>query len=415
MKWYNSILTKISLIFLLAIVGICTVLFLFAVHERQKELGNMERFARFAIHSSFNKKSKTLDFQNLKTMGLIPIKNKQLKSKILAKYNFFITKHKSTTMMEQMMGRMIHLNIKAIAFKRNIYILLKQKNGENIIFSTPFKKEIFSTFLFPIIFILLVILLYIAIIRSILPLYSLRKKIKLFANGNYDIDCKSKNKDEIGILSNDFDSAVKKIKNLRDSRQLFLRNIMHELKTPIVKGKFVAEMSQEQNFKKILQNIFMRQENLIEEFSRIEKLSANELKISKQEYLIEDLVDFAIDLLNHDINQTEKHITSVKIFVDFELFGTALKNLLDNGINYSEDKRVCISNDKEKIVISNIGKALEFPLERYCEPYFLEGKKQKSSRGLGFGLYIVCHVIKLHNMTIEYTREENKNLFTIKL
>ncbi|MFK5882027.1 MAG: ArsS family sensor histidine kinase [Sulfurospirillum sp.] len=411
MKWYHSIITKISLIFLLAIFGVLAILFLLANHRTQKNLENAEQFARFAIHSSYNMTKRKLDFKNLKNSGLTIVKNQKIKRVILSR-KIFLRNHKPyANMMQRMMG----LNIRATIFKKKIYIILREKNRKTIVFKTPFKKETFSPFFISALSILLVILLYIAIIKNILPLYALKKKIKQFANGDYEIDCQSKNQDEIGVLANEFNEAVKKIKSLRDSRQLFLRNIMHELKTPIAKGKFAVEITQDKNLKHALQNIFNRQEYLIDEFARIEKLNANELQLDIKEYLLEDIIDFAQDILNHNNTQIIKNLSPVKLLVDFELFGTAIKNLLDNGINYSSDSKVMISNNHKIITISNKGEKLEFPLQNYAEPYFLKGKKQKSSRGLGFGLYIVWHILKLHNMKIRYKRENDINVFEILL
>ena len=45
--------------------------------------------------------------------------------------------------------------------------------------------------------------------------------------------------------------------------------------------------------------------------------------------------------------------------------------------------------------------------------YLLEIKKQKSARGLGFGLFITWHVIRLHGMRLEYKREGEMNHFII--
>jgi two-component system OmpR family sensor kinase len=88
---------------------------------------------------------------------------------------------------------------------------------------------------------------------------------------------------------------------------------------------------------------------------------------------------------------------------------------LDNGLNYAHDGKVTLSNDEKTITISNHANALEFPLERYAEPYFLEGKRQKSSRGLGFGLFITWHVIRLHGFKITYHHNNHTNFFTIFL
>lgn len=410
MKWFHSLITKITLIFALALIGIIAISFIFLTHERQKELDNMEQIARYALHSSYNPQSREFDFKNLENFGFFLLKDQKLQTELLKRDKEI----KKIPPSPKNMRNMMRLRLKAITHERKIYILMKTKEDTDLIFLSPFEKELFPTLLFPLISISLVILLYIAIIKSIIPIYDLRKKVKIFANGNYDFECKSTNKDEIGVLTNEFHSAVQKIKKLRDSRQLFLRNIMHELKTPLTKGKFVTELIEEEKQQKLLQNIFSRQEYLLEEFSRIEKLSADELKLNVATYNLEDIVDFSLDILNFDPLHVEKNITPLKIEADFELFGTALKNLLDNGIKYSPSNQVFLSNTQDTISISNVAPALEFELEKYAQPYFLEGKKQKSSRGLGFGLFITWHIIKLHNMDLLYERENDKNIFTIK-
>jgi len=409
LKWYHSIITKISLIFALAIIGIIALLFAFAQNQKTIELDNMEKFARVVIHNSFDRKSKKISLEKLNQHGFSLVKDKKLKA-IISTNIGYQNQHKK--MMNNFRGGN-RFGIKAVAFKRFIYITVKYPAKELIILKSSFEKEFLPTLILPIIAILFVLFLYIAIIKSILPLYSLKNKIKEFADGNYDIDCKSNKKDEIAILSNEFDTTVKKIKKLRDSRQLFLRNIMHEFKTPITKGKLVSEMLEDSTYQDTLKNLFRRQESLLDDFSKIEKLSADELKINTQQYNLQDIVDFSLDILSHDKELVNSDLSAMSLHVDFELFATAIKNLLDNGINYSDNKSVKITSNENKIIISNTGKALEFPLDRYSEPYFLDGSKQKSSRGLGFGLYITWHVIRLHNMTLSYQREAEENIFTI--
>ena len=409
MKWHHSLITKVSLIFALALLGIGTVFFSFMEHEKSKDLRQMLDYSHMAVRSAFDNVSKTLDTVKLEELGFVLVTDKALKEKLLA-----LPTPPKPYPMKHMQER-FRFGIDAVAHGRFIYTILTRKESDAIVFQTPFEKEFFPRILFPLIVFGLVIALYIGIIRSLLPLKSLRNQIKAFANGDYEITCKSSKKDEIAALANEFDNAVKKIKSLRDARQLFLRNIMHELKTPITKGKLAAEMIEEGSYATILRNAFKRQEALLEEFTRIEKLSADELKLDIKPYHIEDIVDFALDILEDKKEKITCKLTPTTLNVDFELFGVALKNLLDNGINYATDGKVCIENDLHSITISNTAPALEFELERYGEPYFLEGKKQKSSRGLGFGLFITWHVIRLHGMKIEYTHQGEVNCFTISL
>ena len=402
MRWYNSLIVKITIIFALAFIGIGAVMYIIHTQAKEFELNSTRMLTRAILDSAYNKKTHTLNIKALTKAKYKLITDKNLKQHILKKRKSLPKRGRNNR----------RLFIKTMIYDYNIYVIIKN----NLIFKAPHRSKIRPRILLPITAVLLVLFLYILTIKSILPLYSLRQKVKEFADGNYDIDCKSEKKDEIGILSNEFDKSVKKIKKLRDSRQLFLRNIMHELKTPITKGKLACAMLENSTYLTTLKNVFRRQEALLNEFARIEKLSANEVALNKEIYSLQDILDYALDILNHKKNSVTYNLFPMNLYVDFELFGTAIKNLLDNGINYSTDLHVEIKSTKDdKIIISNSGKELEFPLLKYSEPYFLEGKKQKNLRGLGFGLFITTNIINLHNAKIEYNRQNNRNVFTINV
>ena len=401
MKWYNSLITKITLIFILAFIGAGAVIYIIHTQIQEFEINNTKMYTKAILNSSYDKKTNTININNLVKAGYIQIKDEKLKHEILKNRKFVPKRVMSSR----------HFRVKTISNRGNIYIILQK----DLVFKAPHQKRALPQVLMPISAVMLILFLYIATIRSILPLYDLRQKVKKFADGDYEVDCHSDKKDEIGILSNEFDNGIKKIKKLRDSRQLFLRNIMHELKTPITKGKLSCEMIEDSTYQEILKNVFRRQETLLNEFARIEKLSANELDINTKKYALQDIVDFSLDIINHKPSNVTCRLTPMSLHVDFELFATSLKNLIDNGINYSDDKHVIVESNATQIIISNSGKELEFPLERYAEPYFLDAKKAKSSRGLGFGLFITLNVIRLHNMKIEYNRKNDRNVFTINV
>ena len=303
-----------------------------------------------------------------------------------------------------------------LKFENDHYLYIETKYSSLLLKDEdyqPYRYDLIKI-IFGVVFVIIIIA-YVLTLRKLKPLRTLKRQMDRFAKGDLEIDCKTDGEDEIAQVSNAFHNAVAQINKLNQSRQLFLRNIMHELKTPITKGRISAEMLENATYQSILQNVFSRQEALLEEFSRIEKLSADELKLDIQTYRIDDVVDFALDILEDKKEYITCNLTPISLHVDFELFGVVLKNLLDNGLNYAMDNHVTLSNDTKSITISNQGVALEFPLERYGEPYFLEGKKQKTSRGLGFGLFIVWHIVRLHGMEISYQREGDYNHFIITL
>lgn len=256
------------------------------------------------------------------------------------------------------------------------------------------------------------IFLYLTTLQKLKPLKTLRLKVENFGDEEFDIECASSNKDEISLLANEFDKSAKKLKKLKESRNIFIRNIMHELKTPITKGKFLTQLPQTEENTQVMQKVFYRLEALINEFASIEELMSSKKRLEKKEYYLADVIDNAVDLLMCDEESVTQVYENIKIDVDFKLFSIALKNLIDNGIKYSVDKKVIIKTQDEKIVFENRGKELHFPLEEYYEPFF-RGENVKSNQSFGLGLYIVKSILNANDYKLIYLYEDGVNRFIL--
>ncbi len=264
--------------------------------------------------------------------------------------------------------------------------------------------------IFSIVF-LLIISLYLWIVKSLKPLSVLKKKIKTFSEGNLDIQCTSDKNDEIAEVANEFDHAVTMIRELLQSRQLFLRAIMHELKTPIAKGRLMSEMLPDEKNKARMHSIFERLNLLIDEFAKIEKITSKNFKLNIKPYKMSDLLEASIDML---MVENPARLITVKIKkdyivkADFELFTLVIKNLLDNAIKYSTNKHVTVIINENRIEVINKAKALKEPLENYFKPF------HSSKSGLGLGIYIVKSILDIHHMTLKYRHEEGENIFIVE-
>ncbi len=280
-------------------------------------------------------------------------------------------------------------------------LILENKNKVKF----PIKRAIIFSIVF-----LLIILLYLWIMKSFRPLSELKSKIQTFSKGNLDINCKSDKEDEIAEVANEFDHAVTMIRELLHSRQLFLRAIMHELKTPIAKGRLVSEMLEDEKNKARMHSIFERLNLLIDEFAKIEKITSRNFDLTIKPYRMSDLVEASTDML---MIENPKRLITTKIEkdysveVDFELFTLVVKNLLDNGIKYSTDKHIVVVISENKLEIINHADALNEPLENYFKPF------HTSKKGLGLGLYIVKSILDIHQMELDYRHEDGKNIFTV--
>ena len=258
---------------------------------------------------------------------------------------------------------------------------------------------------------LLLLLLYLWIIRSLQPLSELKEKIKTFSEGNLDIECKSDRNDEIAAVANEFDHAVETIRELIRSRQLFLRAIMHELKTPIAKGRLISEMLQDEKQKKRLERIFVRLNLLIDEFAKLEQLTSKNFHLLMKPYLASKLLDRGVQMLMLDSHEDAVTIETREDFTlqaDLELLPLAFKNLIDNAIKYSPDHHATVTIENNSIAISNQGEALKEPLENYFTPF------HHSHDGLGLGLYIVKSILDIHQLDLGYQHKEGRNIFLVK-
>ncbi len=280
-------------------------------------------------------------------------------------------------------------------------LILENKNRAKF----PFKRIAVFSIVF-----LLIILLYLWIMKSLRPLAELKGKIQTFSQGNLDIDCKSDKEDEIAEVANEFDHAVSTIRELLHSRQLFLRAIMHELKTPIAKGRLVSEMLGDEKNKARMHSIFERLNLLIDEFAKIEKITSKNFELNIKPYKMSDIVEGSVDMLM--IENPGRLITTeiqqdYSVDVDFELFTLTIKNLIDNAIKYSTDKHITVRIANDQLQIINKGEALKEELENYFKPF------HTSKKGLGLGLYIVKSILDIHQMKLAYKYENKENTFTV--
>ena len=293
------------------------------------------------------------------------------------------------------------------------YILIENKRDRILIKdidSFDFSNSFYTIFVFLALF-FVISFLYFKTLKKLKPLKILKDKVVNLGDENFDFDFKpSKSNDEITLLANEFKNSAKKLKDIKEARNIFIRNIMHELKTPITKGKLLLDL--EQNPKNIdrLKEVFIRLENLINEFATIEEIISQSKTLQKKSYFLEDLIDEARDILMLEDENIVNSYENIKLEVNFKLFCLAIKNLIDNAIKYSNDKKVEIKTKENSIYFINSGEKLKDDFKNYLEPFY--GKNQKGSFGLG--LYIVFNILKANGYNLFYEYKDDKNIFIIK-
>ncbi|EAK2105579.1 HAMP domain-containing histidine kinase [Campylobacter jejuni] len=257
-------------------------------------------------------------------------------------------------------------------------------------------------------FSLLVVFMYFSVLKSLEPLKKLRRQVAEVANGEQP-DFLDYQEDEVGKIAFEFQKAFKK-----NQEQLFLRTIMHELKTPIGKGRIISEMIKEDRQKERLIAIFLRMDSLINEFAKIENLFSKNYNLHFKPSRFSTILEEAKEhLMIDDFNKVVKVDIryDALINVDMEIFSVILKNLIDNALKYSNNGTCELFCCKECFTIKNPGKPLAEPIEHYLEAFTRE--KHNQVKGMGLGLYIVSEVCKLHNFDLIYFYDDGKHCFKI--
>ena len=401
----NSIIFSTTINFLItSILLIVSFIFLLShenfkkneqIFERYKPIIKMVSGKKFYFDKDFHKNLLDMNYELFESKEEIKNILSNNKKIIFARSN----KHNETFKIFEIDGK-IYLFFE----KFDTQILIKDLESKNL------TNSFYTIFVFVSLLVVITIL-YINTLKKLLPLKELKDKVINFGDEKFDFELSnSRSKDEVTLLANEFKKSAQKLKNIKESRNIFIRNIMHELKTPITKGKFLLQLEKsDENIEK-LKMVFNRLESLINEFATIEELISQNRVLEKKSYFLEDLLDNAKDILMIDDNCVKNSYENIKLNVNFKLFSIAIKNLIDNAIKYSNDKKVEVLTQNEDILFVNSGKKLEGDFEKYLEPFY----SKSSNESFGLGLYIVFNILKANGYNLLYKYEDSKNIFIVK-
>ena len=261
---------------------------------------------------------------------------------------------------------------------------------------------------------LLLVVLYYMVLKKLYPLKRLHQQIEQFAEGDLDVKIEYDSHDEIGKIARSFDKAIGHIHQLMSSKNLFMRNIMHELKTPITKGRIIAETIDDEMSKGFLIKAFERMNELISDLADIERITMHNFQPEFEDVFLQDVIHRTEKIL---LTNPEHYIVNVSdrpIRTDVKLLALALKNLMDNGIKYSPNKHVALIGIRDRLDIRSKGEPLTEDFDFYIEPF---SQEEKRSHGFGLGLYIVNSIVQKlgYDFRYKYDKAAGENVFSIVL
>jgi two-component system OmpR family sensor kinase len=218
---------------------------------------------------------------------------------------------------------------------------------------------------------------------------------------------------ELNEITNNLNSYLEKQADIIHSREELLRNISHELKTPITKGKFLLENLKNKENNDLIVNInsvFVDIEELTNKLLQREKLNFATLNLSK--FKVSSLILESLSKLS--IDDESKIVLNIKddfiIEADKYYLTMVLKNLIDNAMKYAQEYPIEIEAHQNRLCVKNIAQKLSHDLVYYIRPFTREPNQQS---GHGLGLNIVNKILQRHRLTLDYTYDNSYNIFSI--
>lgn len=230
------------------------------------------------------------------------------------------------------------------------------------------------------------------------PLNRLHNAIDELRNGIYAKKLSINQKDEIGSLIGAFNEMNAKITRLIKARELIVRNIAHELKTPLAKIKLALNLKEGEALKRDMVRYVDSLEKISQSMLDFERIQEGSIALKSEEFEAESVLFEALKGFDEQ-KVALKIIKGARLRGDLALLSVAMRNLIENAIKYSSDGRASVELSENGVLFSNKGRALTHDISYYFEPFY---RGDITKNGYGLGLSITREILRLHKMEIEY-------------
>ncbi|MCR5453081.1 MAG: cell wall metabolism sensor histidine kinase WalK [Lachnospiraceae bacterium] len=215
-----------------------------------------------------------------------------------------------------------------------------------------------------------------------------------------------------------FNLIIGKMKEIDDSRQEFVSNVSHELKTPLTSMKVLADSLNAMGeapvelYKEFMEDITAeidRETTTINDLLTLVKLDKSGVDLNISQVNLNELIEIILKRLRPiaEKQQVELVIESfrpVTVEIDEVKFSLAISNLIENGIKYNNPGgyvHVSLNSDHQYCYIRVEDSGMGIPedsINRIFERFYRVDKSHsRQIGGTGLGLAITKNAIDMHH------------------
>ena len=415
--------------------------------EQAERLADRIALQHFRLLSSQNTLDSDLDETAFLAGGRILVVDRDYR----IEKDTFVFQQESYIISENVMKVMTGKEEK-ISWIRNAYaeviLPIKNEQGETlgVIISTASTRAIekrhetmvrSTLILCGIILLLAVVLLFVIAHLTVRGLTDMNRRIAFISEGNLEAKLPEKGFKETRYLAKNYNGVISQLEDIDVSRQEFVSDVSHELKTPITSMKVLAEsLLQNENatadeYKEFMTDIvdeIDRETKIINDLLALVKTDKQNAVMNFSETSINKLIDVIMRRVapiaeKREIELTYESYREVTAEVDEVKLSLVISNLVENAVKYNVDHgwvRITLNADHKyfyiKVADSGVGipeDAKDKVFERF---YRVSKDRSRDTGGTGLGLAIARAAINAHGGTIKLYSESGKGTtFTVRI
>lgn len=279
------------------------------------------------------------------------------------------------------------------------------------------------------IFVIVLIVTILSVHLIMKPFGTLIASIRRAGDGNLDEDVNEEAYRETKQISGTINKTLEKLKAVDQSRQEFVSNVSHELKTPITSIRVLADslMGMEDTPKELYQEFMHdisdeidRESKIIDDLLTLVRMDKASSGLSCSQVQINGLIEMVLKRLRpiarkRNIELIFESKRDVSADIDEVKFSLAVNNLVENAVKYNKEDgwvRVTLDADHKffylKVADSGIGIPAEFKERVFERFYRVDKARSRETGGTGLGLAITKSVVLMHHGAIRVDSVEGE-------
>lgn len=261
------------------------------------------------------------------------------------------------------------------------------------------------------------------------PIATLTRGIARMGRGDFSARVAVKGSGELKRLAETFNTMSEKLEALDKSRNQFVSNASHELKTPLATMKILLEsLIYQPDMDAELRTEFMTDINkeidrlslIISDLLTLVQMDSKNMKLNRQNIRLSELVRETIHRLKPMAEKRQQTIQADiqdegEMYADGPKLQQVIYNLMENAVKYTQpggriQVRLAKAGKEVTITISDNGPGIpkdDLPhiFDRF---YRVDKARSRETGGTGLGLSIVRQIVMLHGGTVSVKSEEGQ-------